>query len=83
MRIDCASCPARNRACDGCMMQVLFDPVTSKYIPSDDASEFMDAVDVLVDTGMISDETALSALAGVTAGHGGFGGDRREWLRAV
>ncbi len=29
MQIDCNTCPGRQIACDGCMMQVLFDPVNS------------------------------------------------------
>ncbi|MGO3325483.1 hypothetical protein [Gordonia sp. (in: high G+C Gram-positive bacteria)] len=65
------------------MMQVLFNPVTSGYGASSDELDIADAVDVFVDTGMISDETALDALAGVTAGHAGFRPDQRDWLRAV
>ncbi|MCF8570809.1 hypothetical protein L5G32_11070 [Gordonia sp. HY002] len=65
------------------MMQVLFDPVTSGDVLSSAESDIADAVDVFVDTGLISDETALSALAGVTAGHGGFAPESRDWLRAV
>ncbi|MCF8604997.1 hypothetical protein L5I01_16705 [Gordonia sp. HY442] len=65
------------------MMQVLFDPVTSGYASSSAESDIADAIDVFVDTGLISDETALSAIAGVTAGHSGFDPERRDWLRAV
>ena len=83
MRIDCATCPARNRECDGCMMQVLFDPVTSAYGSDGDSAEIASAVDVFVATGMISDESARSAIAAVSAGHRAFEPDAQDWLRAV
>ncbi|WP_420039509.1 hypothetical protein [Gordonia sp. MP11Mi] len=65
------------------MMQVLFDPVTSTYTSDSDSVDIESAVDVFVATGMISDESARSAIAGVTAGHRLFGSGAWDVLRAV
>lgn len=72
MIIDCATCPARNRACADCLMQVLFEPVTRDFGPGRGDAEGLDgllaAVAVLTDTALISAETARSARADILAG---------------
>ena len=83
MLIDCATCPARSRECDDCMMQVLFSPVTSGYVTDRESSEMFAAVDVFVATDMISTQTAHAALEGVGAGQGVIEGVGVGWLRAV
>lgn len=81
--IDCAACPARNRECDDCVMQVLFSPVTSGYVTDRESGEMFAAVDVFVATDMISTQTAHAALEDVRAGQDGIEGSGGGWLRAV
>ena len=87
MRIDCATCPARNRACDGCLMQVLFAPLARDYGPEDEweaeDSAIADAVDVLVATALISETAGRRAISDIAAVHTGLPGERRGYLRAV
>ncbi len=72
MIIDCATCPARNRACEDCLMQVLFRPATRDFGPGERDREavgrLLDAVDVLTDTALISEEMAQSARSDIFAG---------------
>jgi len=62
MRIDCATCPGRGRACDGCIMSVLI-PVRGTVISDDDpdtgvdptaaeVDELRSAIEVFVDAGL-------------------------------
>jgi hypothetical protein len=62
MRIDCATCPGRGRACDGCIMSVLI-PVRGTVISDDDIDDGADptiaevddiraAIEVFVDAGL-------------------------------
>ncbi len=72
MYIDCASCPGRHRACDGCMMNLFVEPVTSgdgddlggrrvvREVGDSDA-EICSAVDVFAAASMVSTESARSA----------------------
>ncbi|GAA4746774.1 hypothetical protein [Gordonia alkaliphila] len=87
MRIDCATCPARNRACDGCLMQVLFAPLARDYGPDDEWGtadfEIADAVDVLVATDLITETAGRRAKSDIAAVHTGFPEGRRGYLRAV
>lgn len=87
MKIDCARCPMRARACGDCMMQVFFGPPTSGYgvMENNDpaGAELADAIDVFADTELISPEVAGAAKRGVVAGDDTF---RESWpggLRAV
>ena len=93
MYIDCHSCPGRQIACDGCMMQVLFDPVSSTNTPSHgDAqvtvqarsadAEIDAAIDVFASAAMVSSAAALSARSGKTAVHRGRGDSGLSILRA-
>ena len=78
MYIDCESCPARRRACDGCMMNVLFTAPSSADVPhSGDAEqrhslmaadlEIVSAVDTFTDALMVSSADARSAKLGIGA----------------
>lgn len=62
MRIDCATCPGRGRACDGCIMSVLI-PVRGTVISDDDLDAGVDptigevddiraAIEILVEAGL-------------------------------
>lgn len=87
MRIDCATCPGRNRACDGCLMQVLFDPLARDYGPEADEmpeeAEISSAVDVLVATALITEKAGRAAKAHIAPVHGAVCGEGRRHLRAV
>lgn len=72
MYIDCGTCPARRRACDGCMMNVLFtapnsgDEVDSGVSRRPDVvavadAEIVFAIDVLVASSMVAIDDAASA----------------------
>lgn len=87
MKIDCAGCPVRARACDDCMMQVFFPVATSEYgmqgtLEADEA-ELVDAIGVFADTELLSRGDADEARRRVTAGEGDFVGRWPERLRAV
>lgn len=87
MKIDCARCPVRARACDDCMMQVFFSPATSEYgfhgaLVAHDA-DLVDAIDVFVDTELVSLDDADEARRRVTAGEGNFAEKWPGGLRAV
>lgn len=93
MRVDCSTCPARNLACDGCMMNVLFGPPTSannmgegdglvtKSIAGPDV-EITAAVDVFLSAAMVTSESATSAREGISAGRGVNSGSHLRILRA-
>ncbi|MCR5977223.1 hypothetical protein GDN83_05610 [Gordonia jinghuaiqii] len=78
MYVDCASCPARPVACDGCMMTVLFGgpswddvpgeggaPVTAGAAGAD--AELDLAIDVFHAAAMVTSGAARSARSGKTA----------------
>lgn len=87
MLIDCATCPARNRACDGCLMEVLFAPSTRDFGPDtqfgDADPEMVDAVDVLAATALISPAVAKAAKSDIVAGQAVTGRVGGQYLRAV
>lgn len=87
MKIDCARCPVRARACGDCMMQVFFGPTTSEYVPDEGVeaqdSDLVDAIGVFVDTELVSIEDANRARRHVTAGDGNFAERWLGGLRAV
>ncbi len=87
MKIDCATCPGRNRACDGCLMQVLFAPVNRDFGPGDGLDpkdrELLDAVDVLAATQLISPTVARAARVDIGTGQGVDREDGSQRLRAV
>ncbi|OUC79258.1 hypothetical protein CA982_09310 [Gordonia lacunae] len=85
MYVDCARCPARPVACDGCMMTVLFGgpswddmtdqggvSVTAATVEAD--AEIDLAIDVLQAAAMVTSSAARSARSAKTAAHGS---DRR------
>ena len=78
MHVDCATCPARPVACDGCMMTVLFGgpnwddapgeggaPVTAQAL--DDDAELDLAIDVFESAAMVTSGAARSARASKAA----------------
>lgn len=87
MRIDCATCPGRNRACDGCLMQVLFGPMTRDFGPEGNGEvtdwEMLDAVDVLAATQLISPSVARTTKTLISPGQDGYREEVRPRLRAV
>ncbi|MFT3715490.1 MAG: hypothetical protein QM774_05945 [Gordonia sp. (in: high G+C Gram-positive bacteria)] len=87
MIIDCATCPARNRACDDCLMQVFFAPATRDYGPDEQLKvtdrALHDALDVFVATQLISPTEANAAKTGIDAGDDDNPGDDGRYLRAV
>ena len=87
MRIDCATCPGRGRACDGCLMQVFFAPATRGFDPGEDPEgavrDLHDAVDVLAATALISPTVAKVARRDIDAGGGAARSAGRGFLRAV
>ncbi len=87
MKIDCATCPARQRACDGCLMQVLFSPATRDFGPESQWAEtdddLLDAIDVFVDTALISRAAARAARSDIAARQTGFTERSHGRLRAV
>lgn len=87
MKIDCERCPACGRECGDCMMSVFFGTTTSGYdmgdAPDADGAELLNAIDVFVDTDLISPATADAAILGVDAGGVGIASVRRLRLRAV
>ena len=93
MYVDCQTCPARPVACDGCMMQVLFDvpgranplveggeKVTEPNTRGD--AEIDAAIDVFVAAAMASSSAAVSARNGKTAVQGDISGRHMRILRA-
>jgi hypothetical protein len=93
MYIDCHSCPGRQVACDGCMMQVLFDPVSSANDvlegdvevtarPRSADAEIGAAIDVFASAAMVSSSAALSARNAIRPVHKGRGGSGLAILRA-
>lgn len=93
MRIDCQTCPARQMACDGCMMQFLFDPLTSEDAPPGtgvamvsagpvDAAELLAAIDVFQAASMITTIDAASARGAIMPRQGGAPGRHLRVLRA-
>ncbi|GAC69521.1 hypothetical protein GS4_25_00930 [Gordonia soli NBRC 108243] len=93
MYIDCNSCPGRRRACDGCMMQVLFDPLNSgndgvdarppvavPMVTADD--EIASAIDVFSAAAMVSNATAVSARSNIGPVQRGRRGPDLSVLRA-
>lgn len=87
MRIDCATCPARNRACDDCVMTIIFSPSTRDYGPEgwldDGVDDLVEAIDVLTATAMISPAAARTAISDIEAGQQAFLADPWPRLRAV
>ena len=87
MLIDCAACPARNRACRDCMMQVLFSPSTRDFGPdgqfAGDDRELLAALDVFADTAMVTRAQAVAARRDIVAGQPHLNGGWPEHLRAV
>ncbi|WP_422557710.1 hypothetical protein [Gordonia sp. (in: high G+C Gram-positive bacteria)] len=87
MKIDCATCPGRNRACDGCLMQVLFDPMSRDFGPSREVGgpdrELLDAVTVLAATQLISPSVAQTAKSRIDTGQSAEWAIARPHLRAV
>ena len=80
MYVDCARCPARPVACDGCMMTVLFGGPSWDDMPheggvsvtaatSDADAELDLAIDVLQAAAMVTSGAARSARSGKTAVH--------------
>ena len=80
MQIDCNSCPGRPLACDGCVVQVLFSPMSSANVGAeggatvtksecDPIEEIGQAIDCFVDAAMTSREAALSARKRISAVH--------------
>lgn len=78
MKIDCATCQVRPVGCDGCMMQVLFGPVTSAdaVVPGElavvssrpgPAVELAAAIDVLASAGLVTATEARRARTGIAA----------------
>lgn len=78
MHVDCATCPARPGACDGCMMTVLFGGPNWDDAPAeggasvtvqalDDDAELDLAIDVLQSAAMITSAAARSARIAKTA----------------
>lgn len=72
MHVDCATCPARPVACDGCMMTVLFGPpswddvpvrggATVTAAPLDDDAELDLAIGVFENAALITPAAARSA----------------------
>jgi hypothetical protein len=57
MYVDCARCPARPVACDGCMMTVLFGGPSWDDVPYEDG--------VSVTTGGVDDDAELDLAIGV------------------
>ncbi|GAA3691836.1 hypothetical protein [Gordonia hankookensis] len=93
MYIDCQSCPGRPVACDGCMMQVLFDApncenptvegggkVTRSGVPGD--ADIDAAIGVFEAAAMVSSAAAVSARNGKTADGGMVSGRQLRILRA-
>ncbi|MGK2319008.1 hypothetical protein [Gordonia rhizosphera] len=78
MYIDCQTCPGRPVACDGCMIQALFEPLSSGNAVSEGGGkvteqgpvgdvEIDSAIDVFVSAAMVSSAAALSARSGKTS----------------
>lgn len=83
MHVDCATCPARPVACDGCMMTVLFGGpnwddgpteggVTVTAQALDDDAELDLAIDVFQSAAMVTSSAARSARTSKTARHRAF-----------
>ncbi|MFM9378170.1 hypothetical protein ACJMNC_11395 [Gordonia sp. VNK21] len=87
MMIDCAACPARNRACADCMMQVLFAPSTRDFGPDDQLTgvdhEMSEALDALVAAALIAPAAARAARNGIATGQRSSGEFSGQYLRAV
>jgi hypothetical protein len=93
MYVDCQTCPGRPAACDGCMMQVLFDapncenPVGQGGGKVTESGRSPDAVidaaiDVFVDAAMVTRASAVSARTSKTTVHEAVSGQRLRILRA-
>ncbi|WP_138917831.1 hypothetical protein [Gordonia effusa] len=93
MKIDCETCPARRVACDGCMMQVLFEPLSSDDVTPDeqmaivssetiDDRELLAAIDVFSAASMVSRQDATSARNAIAARQDGAGRGHLRILRA-
>jgi hypothetical protein len=93
MYVDCQTCPGRPVACDGCMMQVLFEApesgnpqvqgggkVTEPNVRGD--AEIDAAIDVFVAAAMVSSSAAVSARNGKVAAQGHVLGQTLRILRA-
>lgn len=68
MYIECGSCPGRQIACDGCMMQVLFSPLASGDAPVAGGETVTDpsaAADAEIDAAL--DVLAAAAMVTMTA----------------
>ncbi|NMO03356.1 hypothetical protein HH308_19260 [Gordonia sp. TBRC 11910] len=96
MRIDCQTCPARQIACDGCMMQLLFEPVSSADEPSGgpdgpvvmvgtgplDDHELRGAIDVFSAASMVNTQDAVSAKNAIAPRQGAAAARHLRILRA-
>lgn len=93
MKIDCQTCPARRVACDGCMMQFLFDPLTCDDTVSDGAvavvsaepaerADLLAAIAVFQAASMVSTADAASARDAIVARQSAVGGRHLRVLRA-
>ncbi|MFW0791705.1 hypothetical protein [Gordonia sp. CPCC 205333] len=93
MKIDCETCPARQVACDGCMMQLLFDPVSSDDVTADqqmaivssgpvDDYELLAAIDAFSAASMVSTRDASFARSAIAARQDGVERKHLRILRA-
>lgn len=93
MDIDCSTCPGRDHACDGCVMTVLFGPLTSENTTATrwqerqvttrgGDAEIVAAIDTFTRAAMVSSADARSARAAIRAVQPGDPGTQSPTLRA-